>query len=176
MEIMPRTIHLICAAMMLAAGLVAESAAGLKWTDPAGWASQGSAPFRVVTYGVPAIPGSGTAECIVYFFGPGQGGSVEANLDRWKGQFSQNGKPAEAKVARRTIHGVRVTTVDLTGTYTAIGGQVKEGQGPQPAYRMLAAMAEGTGGNIFFRFIGPEKTVTAGLAKYEALLASLQPK
>jgi hypothetical protein len=163
--------------MMLAGGLAAESAAGLKWTDPVGWASQGSAPFRVVTYSVPAAPGSEKAECIVYFFGPGQGGSVEANLDRWKGQFSQNGKPGEAaKVARRTVHGVPVTTIDLTGTYTATGGQVKEGQGALPGYRMVAAIAEGTGGNIFIRFIGPEKTVAAGLAKYEQLLASLQPK
>ena len=40
---------------------------------------------------------------------------------------------------------------------------------------VLAAIAEGAGGNIFIRFIGPEKTVTAGLAKYEQLLASLQP-
>ena len=179
MEIMPRTFFIICAAMTLAGGLVAESAAGLKWTDPAGWASQGSAPFRVVTYSVPALPGSEKAECIVYFFGPGQGGSVEANLDRWKGQFSQNGKPAEAKVAkvvRRTVHGVPVTTIDLTGTYTATGGQVKEGQGPLASYRMVAAIAAGAGGNIFIRFVGPEKTVTAGLAKYEQLLASLQPK
>lgn len=176
MKIMPKTILLICAAAVLAGGLMAESAAGLKWMDPAGWVSQRSAPFRVVTYSVPAVPGSEKPECIVYFFGPGQGGSVEANLDRWKGQFSQNGKPAEAKVAHRTVHGVRVTTIDLTGTYTATGGQVKEGQGPLPKYRMLAAIAEGAGGNIFIRFIGPEKTVTAGLAKYEQLLASLQPK
>jgi hypothetical protein len=176
MEIMPRTFFIIFAATMLAGGLVAESAAALKWADPAGWTSQGSAPFRVVTYSVPAVPGSEKAECIVYFFGPGQGGSVEANLDRWKGQFSQNGKTAEAKVARRTVHGVPVTTIDLTGTYTATGGQVKEGQGALPGYRMLAAIAEGAGGNIFIRFIGPEKTVTAGLGKYEQLLASLQPK
>jgi hypothetical protein len=176
MKIMPRAILLICAAILVADGVVAESAAGLKWTDPPGWASQGSAPFRVVTYSVPAIPGSEKAECIVYFFGPGQGGSVEANLDRWKGQFSQNGKPAEAKVARRTVHAVRVTTIDLAGTYTATGGQVKEGQGALMGYRMLAAIAEGAGGNIFIRFIGPEKTVTAGLAKYEQVIASLQAK
>jgi hypothetical protein len=158
---------LVYAAILLAGALSAESAAGLKWTDPAGWQSQGSAPFRVVTYSVPAIPGSEKAECIVYFFGPGQGGTVEANLDRWKGQFSQNGKPAEARVARRTVHGIRVTTIDLAGTYTATGAL--------PGYRMLAAIAEGAGGNIFIRFIGPEKTVTAGLAKYEQLLNSLQP-
>jgi hypothetical protein len=157
MKVIPATIFLICAPILLA-----ESAAGLKWTDPAGWPSQGSAPFRVVTYSVPAIPGSEKAECIVYFFGPGQGGTVEANLDRWKGQFSRNGK-----VAHRTVHGIPVTTIDLTGTYTATEAM--------PGYRMLAAIAEGAGGNIFIRFIGPEKTVTAGLAKYEQLLASLQP-
>ncbi|MGA2711731.1 MAG: hypothetical protein ABSG41_01390 [Bryobacteraceae bacterium] len=173
---MRRTICLLCAALTSGGGLMAESAAGLKWMAPAEWASEGSAPFRVVTYSVPAAPGSEKAECIVYFFGPGQGGSVEANLDRWKGQFSQNGKPAEAKVMRRVVHGVKITTIDLTGTYTATGGQVKEGQGPLTGYRMVASVAEGAGGNIFIRFIGPERTVTAGLAKYEHLLSSLQPQ
>jgi hypothetical protein len=176
---MRRTVLMLCAVVLagavLAGAAMAESAAGLKWTAPAGWVSQGSAPFRVVTYSVPPAPGSEKAECIVYFFGPGQGGSVDANLDRWKGQFSQNGKPAEAKVARRTVHGVKLTTIDLSGLYTATGGQVKEGQGPLPGYRMLAAVAEGSGGNIFIRFIGPEKTVTSALARYEQLLASLQP-
>lgn len=162
-------------ALILNSGLMAESAAGLKWTAPAGWTSQGSAPFRVVTYSVPAAPGSEKAECIVYFFGAGQGGSVQANLERWKGQFSRNGKPAEAKVTERTVHGVKVTTIDLAGTYTATGGQVKERQGPLAGYRLVASVAEGAGGNIFIRFIGPEKTVAAGLAKYEQLLSSLQP-
>ena len=159
---------------VFASALVAESAASLKWAAPAGWVSQGSAPFRVVTYAVPAAAGSDKAECIVYFFGAGQGGSVEANLERWKGQFSQSGKPAEAKVAKRMVRGVSMTTIDLTGAYVATGGQVKEGQGPQAGYRMLAAVAEGAGGNIFIRFIGPEKTVAAGMAKYEQLLTSLQ--
>ena len=166
----------ICGALLLIASMQAESAAGLKWTAPAGWSSQGSAPFRVVTWKVPAAAGgdNNAAECIVYFFGPGQGGSVEANLDRWKGQFSQNGQPAEAKIAKRTIHGVNMTTIDLTGTYTATGGQVKDGQGPLPGYRMVATVAEGPTGNLFIRFIGPEKTVTAGLPKYEQLLNSFQ--
>jgi hypothetical protein len=110
----------------------------------------------------------------VYFFGQGQGGTVEANLSRWEGQFSQNGKPAQAKVARQTVHDIKITTIDLAGTYTATGGQVKEGQGPQSGYRMMAAVAEGPGGNIFIRFIGPEPTVTAGIKVYEKLLASLQ--
>jgi len=94
-------------------------------------------PFRVVTWKVQ------DAECIVYFFGEGQGGSVQANLDRWQGQFSQNGKSADAKITKRTVHGVAMTTIDLAGTWTATGGQVKEGQGPLPNYRMVATVAEG---------------------------------
>lgn len=171
MRILPFVLVTLAASTVL----LAESAAGLKWTAPAGWKSQGSAPFRVVTWSVPSAPGvNGATECIAYFFGPGQGGPVQANLDRWEGQFSQNGKPAPAKIAHRTIHGINVTTIDLTGTYTATGGQVREGQGPQPNYRMMAAVAEGPGGNIFFRFIGPEKSVTANAAGFEELLSSIE--
>ena len=120
--------------------------------------------MRAVTYTVPD-----KAECIVYFFGAGQGGSVEANPERWKGQFSQPGKSTTRK-----INGIAVTTLDISGTYTASGGQVKAGQSPQPGYRMLASVAAGPGGNIFIRLIGPEKAVSAAQPAYEKLLSSLQ--
>jgi hypothetical protein len=134
--------------------LLAESAAGLKWTAPAGWTSQGSAPFRVVTWKVQ------DAECIVYFFGEGQGGSIEANLDRWQGQFSQKGK-----VTKRSVNGVAMTAIDLAGTYT---------EGPHANYRMVATVAEGPKGNLFIRFIGPQKTVTSEMPKYEQLISTFQ--
>jgi len=44
---------------------------------------------------------------------------------------------------------------------------------PKADYRMLAAIVEGPGGNIFVKFTGPVKTVTANLAKYDALLNSI---
>ncbi|MGI8743210.1 MAG: hypothetical protein ACR2NN_11700 [Bryobacteraceae bacterium] len=60
-------------------------------------------------------------ECGVYYCGPGQGGSVEANLDRWINQFQQaDGKPSKqaAHVKKRTIRGIGVTTVDVSGAYS----------------------------------------------------------
>lgn len=144
------------AAILSVGILLAQSAAGLKWTAPPGWTSQGSAPMRVVTWKVQ------DAECIVYFFGEGQGGSVQANLDRWQGQFSQKGT-----ITKRTPHGIAMTTIDLAGTYTGT-------ETPQPNYRMVATVAEGPKGNLFIRFIGPQKTVAAELPKYEQLLASFQ--
>jgi len=65
------------------AALYAESAAGLRWTAPSIWKTQSSPPMPAATYNIPPAPGDrDNAECAVYFFGAGQGGSVEANNDR----------------------------------------------------------------------------------------------
>jgi hypothetical protein len=147
--------------LLLSVSLVfSESAAGLKWTPPAGWkAESGARPMRVATYIVES------AECAVYFFGEGQGGGIQANLDRWKGQF-QN--PTDSKTGKRTIHGLPVTTIDVTGDYAGMGGGAAKS-----GYRLLGAIVEGPGGNIFFKFTGPAKTIAANQPKFELLLNSV---
>jgi hypothetical protein len=77
-------VFLICSAAVFA-----DSVAGLKWTPPVGWKSSGTTSMRAATYPVAAASGDRQgAECVVYFFGAGQGGSVQANIDRWEGQFT----------------------------------------------------------------------------------------
>src|SRR4030095_1404149 len=104
--------------------LFAESVAGLKWTSPRGWKTEAPKPMRAATYSIsPASGDTASAECAVYFFGAGQGGSVESNLERWKGQvLGSDGKPADAKITKRTVHGLAVTTIDSSGDYTGMGG------------------------------------------------------
>jgi hypothetical protein len=130
--------------------------------------------MRAATYDVVPVAGDrDAAECGVYYFGPGQGGSVSANIDRWKGQFlTAAGKPAEAKIATRKVHGLTMTTLDTSGAYTGMGGPTAPGGPAKPAYRMLGAIVEGPGGNIFIKFTGPVKTIAANQPKFEALLAS----
>jgi hypothetical protein len=156
--------------------LFADTAAGLKWAPPAGWkAETGSRPMRVATYDIPAAPGDkDPAECAVYFFGQGQGGGIQANLDRWKGQFhAPGGKPADAKTGKRTINGMPVTTIDVSGEYSGMGGPMSGGGAAKPGYRLLGAIVEGPGGNVFFKFTGPAKTIAANQPKFEQLLASV---
>jgi hypothetical protein len=141
---------------------LAESAAGLHWTAPAPWKSEGQRPMRAATYAI-----AEDTECAVYFFGQGQGGSVQANIDRWKGQF----KPSDAKVAKVTIHGLPVTRIDVAGEYSGMGGPMAQAPA-KPAFRLLGAIVEGPGGNLFIKFTGPAKTVAANQVKFEALLAS----
>jgi hypothetical protein len=150
----------------------AESVAGLKWMIPVGWKGEsGTRPMRAATYTVPAAPGDkDNAECAVYFFGEGQGGGIQANLDRWKGQFHN---PTDSKTGKRTIHGLPVTTIDVAGDYSGMGGPMSGGGAAKPGYRMLGAIVEGPGGNVFFKFTGPAKTIAANQPKFELLLGSV---
>jgi len=78
------------------------------------------------------------------FFRSPTGGSVEANLDRWKGQMlAPGGKPSDAKIVKRTIHGLAVTTIDASGDYTGMGGPMAASKSVQKNYRLLGAIIEG---------------------------------
>ncbi len=163
---------LLCALVALSA----ETVAGLKWTHPAGWnAEAGTRPMRAATYTIPAAAGDKeTAECAVYFFGEGQGGSIEANMERWKNQFhAPGGKPADAKIAKLTVHGLPVTTIDVSGEYSGMGGPMAAEKTLKPAYRLLGAIVEGPGGNVFFKFTGPARTIAMNQPKFELLLESV---
>jgi hypothetical protein len=160
--------------LLAAMAIAADSGAGIHWTAPAAWKADADRPMRLATYTV--APGG---ECGVYFFGPGQGGSVDANLDRWIGQFQQaSGKPSKdaAKISKRTVHGWLVTTVDVSGAYTGMGGPMMKSNGPAlPGYRLLGAIVEGPQGSIFFKFTGPAQTLAANQAAFDKMLASLAP-
>jgi hypothetical protein len=165
----------ICLLISLTAALaLAGSVAGLRWSEPAGWKAEGPRPMRAATYDVPAARGSEPAECAFYFFGQAQGGTVDMNIARWKGQIMLDGKQAPAKVAKRTIHGLAVTIVDATGDYTGMGGPMAPASVVKHHYRLIGAIVEGPGGNLFIKFTGPVKTVDANLPKFDRMLDSFE--
>jgi len=159
------------------ASLFAESAAGVRWTAPASWKSEAPRPMRAATYSIAPVAGDqGIAECVVNYFGPGQGGGVDANIERWRGQMlGVDGKPATAKIDKRATKGVPITLIDTSGTYTGMGGPMMAGSKPAAGYRLLGAIVEGPGGSVFFKLTGPAKTIAAQQKNFEQLLASIQP-
>jgi len=159
------------AVMVWSIVLLAESAAGVHWTAPEGWKNIGAAPMRAATYTM----GPPATECVVYFFGAGQGGPVDANIERWKGQFTRGGAPAPATVAARTIHGLKTTTVDVSGDYSGLAGPLAPSGKPVPGYRLLGAIVEAPGGNLFIKFTGPATAISANRQKFEQLLNSFGP-
>jgi hypothetical protein len=132
--------------------------------------------MRAATYTMTPVPGDqGIAECIVNYFGPGQGGSVDANIERWNSQVQgPDGKPVVAKVAKRTVRSLAITTIDASGAYSGMGGPIALSPKIVPGYRLLGAIVEAPGGTVFFKLTGPAKTIAANQQKFEQLLASLQ--
>jgi hypothetical protein len=153
--------------------------AALTYTAPPAWHTRPAASsMRVAEFVVPQAPGdTEDAELIVYYFGAGGGGGVEANMDRWIGQVEQpDGSPSKAKAKRveRTINGLKVTTIDVSGTYTA---EVRPGATEhynKPGYRVCAAVIETPQGAYYIKMTGPATTVGAAQADYEKFLSSLK--
>src|SRR5262249_19332281 len=66
---------------------VSASVAGIEWIVPAKWTPQGERTMRVATYTIPSAPTDPeVGECAVFFFGSGQGGDVQTNINRWISQ------------------------------------------------------------------------------------------
>ena len=64
------------------------------------------------------------------------------------------------------------TTIDSTGTYTGMGGPLAPGAIKKSQYRVIGAVIENSGGNLFVKFTGPVKTVTQNKATFDQLLQS----
>ena len=139
---------------------------------PTGWvAQQPSSSMRVAQYGLPGLAGEATLG--IFFFGPGQGGSVEANIERWYGQFGQeDGQPAQRRRWTRQVGDIEITGIDVSGTFSA--GMGMGNTEPQAGYRMLGAIAVHRSGAVFFKMTGPAQTVEQWAASFDEYLGSLQ--
>jgi hypothetical protein len=154
----------------------ADSASGLKWTPPTSWKQESERPMRVATYSIPAAKGeSEPAECAVFYFGSGQGGTVEANIQRWAAQFeTPDGKPVPSPaVKKEKVKDLQVTRLELEGTYLGSGGPMAAVKVKKPGYKLVGAIVDAPEGPVFFKMTGPAKTVTAAKVDFQKLLSSL---
>lgn len=175
---MKNLLALILLSLALVGMARAGQAGGLTWTAPPDWKAAGERPMRAATYSIPAVKGDAEpAELAVFFFGASSGGGVEANVQRWIEQFQKaDGTSAakDASVKKEKIAGLPATTLDVKGTY--LGGSMMGPSTPKPGYRLLGAIVEGPGGNVFFKLTGPDKTVTAAEKPFRKLLDGLKKK
>ncbi len=162
----------------VSAGPATSSAAGLRFEAPTTWISEApSSSMRLAQYRLPGLEGDPEdAELAVFYFG-GQGGSVQANVDRWIGQFSNpDGSPVtDPQVSVRDANGVPLTLVDVRGTYHQSQGPMMAQTTAKENYRMLAVVAEGPAGPTFFKLTGPRPTVDHFEESFNSFLDTLRP-
>ncbi len=164
--------------LALCPSLPAAEAGGVSFDVPAEWVAAPK-PMRAANYTIPAAPGdTRDGELAVFYFGPGQGGGVAANVRRWLGQFVQaDGSPMTQESADRSeqdVNGMRVTVLDVSGTYLFKPFPMARSATPMPGYRMLAAIVQGPDAPVFFKLTAPARTAAAAAAQFRQVLASLR--
>ena len=153
----------------------------LRYKVPDGWVSeQPTSTMRAAQYKLPKVEGDREdASLVLYYFGQGQGGSIADNVDRWIGQMEQPGggsSKEKAKTETITVNGLKVTIVDVSGTYTAQMAPGSDTRHNDANYRLRAAIVETPRGNYFAKLIGPEKTISRWDQSFMAYVKSFEFK
>jgi len=159
----------ILTALVLTAPIV--QAGTLTFTKAAAWKDRPPASsMRVAEFIVPKASGdSEDADVIIYYFAGG-GGSVEANLQRWTSQFQSTKEPVRTTA---TVNGLKLTSLDVSGTYVAEMRPGSTEHYNKPGYRMRATVVETPKGPYFIKLTGPAKAVDSAGAAFDQFLRSL---
>ncbi len=114
------------------------------------------------------VPGTNQekAEVTFFYFGPGQGGGIQANIDRWFGQF-QGGPTSKNEV---TEGRTRVYYVQAAGTFQS--GMPGGPTTPLENYALLGAiLADEKSGDVFVKMTGPKAVVESSSVLFPQMIA-----
>lgn len=157
--------------------LIQAPTASLKYDAPKEWTRKpSSSSMRLADFALPRAEGDAEdASLTLYFFG-GQGGAVQANLDRWVNQMAQpDGRASKdlAKTSALKTGDFALTVIDLPGTYVAETSPGSPERYNKPGFHLRAAVVEGRGGPYFVKLVGPAKTVAKWDSAVQAFFKSL---
>lgn len=148
---------------------------GYHTTVPATWTRRTpSSNSRLAQYAVHGTNPSDDAEVVVFFFGASQGPNVDANVTRWRDQFSTaDGSPVPETIGHDSSGAFPLTIAEFRGTYRrGIGAgsadSVRTGQ------TLVATIVETPKGTLFMQFFGPSATVAAHRAEFVGVVKGLK--
>jgi len=116
---------------------------GLVWSVPPGWTLSPTGLHPRIA----EMRTTGNLNILVFSLGRG-GGSVAANLQRWRSQFQP---VTDSAIEWDTTGGVAQTIGQWTGSYRGGDGSVASDGSRQT---MVGAVVEGPGGRVFFKVVG----------------------
>jgi hypothetical protein len=142
-----------------------DDAPALLWKVPATWQEAPNPnSMRLATYHAP-----GGVEVTV----SRAGGDTEANIQRWIAQFDGAGR--EWGQVEKTVHGLHVVTVDISGTYAGGGANMGGPAEPKPNWTMVGAVVESRSPPYFFKMTGPAAAVRAARPAFDRLVDGISP-
>jgi hypothetical protein len=150
------------------------NAKGITFQAPASWKSGNPSGMRAAELKVDPMEGDDYPAELVVFALTGDGGGVNANLERWRKMFKdKDGNPPEIKT--KEVKGKNVdaiTRAETSGHYypsQAVGRKDPD----RPGARLLGAIVLGDGVSYFIRMVGPDKTMTKLRPDFDDMLATI---
>jgi hypothetical protein len=141
------------------------------FTAPVKWKSTPTeSRMRAAQFTVPGKGKADAGDCVFFYFGPGQAGGAQANLQRWVQQFAVDPKPVIKTEEVR--HGkTPVVYLFVEGTFMS-GPPFGGAKMPKKDYGMSAAILATEPGYIFVKMTGPKATVEAARADFKKMIES----
>lgn len=162
-------IALLSTASLLQAEEGIVSAGSLNFALPgATWTSvPSSSPMRAAVVQIAVEGAEKPLEAVFYYFGAGQGGDTQANIDRWLGQFES---PPTSKTEELDANGTKVSLVTATGTY--MDGAMFGPKTAKADYTLLGAIIPGPDAPVFIKLTGPKDAVAKITEDFKKLATS----
>lgn len=140
--------------------------AQLAWDTPEGWTDAGRTEMREANL---KIGENGEGECYVMR----AGGSLEANVNRWRDQMGMAPATAEelSALPTRELFGIPAYVVDLKGDFKGMGETEA-----MKDYRMLGLILPvgNTGQSLFVKMVGPQQLLGDNESNFYAFCDSLR--
>lgn len=136
------------------------------WTTPPGWSELPPTALRIANFRVAGDP---NAECYLTTL-TGEGGGLEANVNRWRSQMQQPplGASEVAALPRHEMFGRPAVLVEVDGTWSGMSGDQSGTD-----YRLVGLLLVDPTESKFLKMTGPKAIVAAETAHFKELASSL---
>jgi hypothetical protein len=142
---------------------------GLNFNSPTDWTWVATtSPMRKAQFS--AAGSDGAAEVVFFHFGKGQGGSVQANIDRWLGQFAEPKDQLKTRTEKKTPGTLEITYVFAEGTY--LSGPPFGQKTPVKNQALVGAIITDEDGDVFVKMTGPKTTTDKAEAAFKKMVES----
>ena len=110
--------------------------------------------MRLAQFELPAVAGDARSGVLTVI---AAGGDVDANIQRWQGQFQERPAPRRTE---ESVGELTVSRVELEGTFLFKARPMAPGPGtPQPGTLLLGAIVQSGSTQLFFKAWGPKNTM-----------------
>jgi hypothetical protein len=148
---------------------------GYHTTFPSDWSRRPPASSsRLAQFVIQGAVVANDAEVVVFFFGASQGGNIDANVARWRSQFSTpDGSPVPETITRDSAGAFPTTIAEFRGTYRR-GVGAGSADSVRTGQTLVATIVETPKGTLFIQLFGPSATVSAHRAEFVRFVRELK--